>query len=207
MRVSEAQIRLYQDEMERVKAEFANYADDYLARGKDLGLFKYQMQQGLKSYYIRIALIAKGQKKFTKLDKKDLQRFLGMIYGYLDGFIADLGNYKALASDQGVVSRASSYGYGWGVFSRYTIPGELADMLPDLPGVSCMGGEACGCWLEYDADEEGYHVYWYVTPLKNHCPVCADLTIEWSPLTISREELVEEWGDEILDENGEIIEF
>jgi len=207
VRVSKAQVALYQQEQARVKPIFEKLAQDHLSGSLSLSDFKSRMQDELKRYYIRVALIAKGEREFTARDKEDLQKFLALIYSYLDGFVGDLRGYKALASDQGVISRASSYGVGWGVFSRYSIPGELADMLPHLPGISCMGNGDCGCILEFDRDENGYHVYWIVSAFKEHCPVCADLAVEWSPLTITYEEIIEEYGEDVLNEDGELIEF
>ena len=209
MRVSDAQVELYNEEQSRVEEEFHSYARAYLDGQISLEDFERSMREGLKQYYIRIALIAKGQNSFRERDRQDVARFLAMIYGYLDGFILDLREYgqKVLASDQGVIHRAGTYGYGWGVFSRFTIPGELADLLPSLPGLSCLGGEACGCFLEFDSDEDGYYVYWYVNLFKQNCIICLDHAAEWSPLFISREEIVAEYGEEVLDENGEFVEF
>jgi hypothetical protein len=206
-RVSKSQVTLYQEEQSKVKAKFEGLAQSYLSKATSLSGFKSGMQEEIKKFYIRTALIAKGKHKFTDLDRKDLQKFLGKIYGYLDKFVVALGNYKDLASDQGVISRASSYGVGWGVFSRYSIPAQLADMLPSLPGVSCLGNGDCGCILEYDSDSDGYNVYWIPNPFKEHCVVCADLAVEWSPYKISYEDIAGEWGDTVFDEDGEFVEF
>ncbi len=205
-RASEVQIQLYEEERRRSQKLFAEHAQGYLD-GESLSTFKQKMQQDIKTFYIRTALIAKGKAAFTERDRRDLQRFLALKYQYLDGFVEALAYYKELQSDQGVTARAASYGWGWGVFSRYTLPGELADMLPDLPGTSCLGGESCGCFLEFEFVDGEYHVYWYVNGIKEHCPVCIDLSIDWSPYIITKEELVQEYGDEVVGEDGELIEF
>ncbi len=205
--VTKAQVALYDKEQAKIKPTLEKFAQDYLTSTLTLLAFKASMQKQIKQFYIRTALIAKGKHKFTQRDKADLQKFLGLMYGYLDGFVKDLGEYKALVSDQGVVSRASSYGVGWGVFSRFSIPGELADMLPDLPGISCLGNGDCGCILEYDSDEEGYNIYWVPNPFKEHCVICADLAIEWDPYKISFDELEAEYGGDIFNEEGDFIEF
>lgn len=208
IRVSESRIKIYQQEEDAARTHFATYAQEFLD-GSTLENFQQKMQRELKSFYIRTALLAKGQEPFTNRDKTDLARFLGMAYGYLDEFVGELQEYKnkALASDQGVIHRSSSYGYGWGVFSRFTLPGELADILPELPGLSCLGGEKCGCILEYDFDGHEYHVYWYVNPFKAHCVICADLAIEWDPYVVTIEDLIDEYGDEVLDADGNFVEF
>jgi len=205
-RVSDAQIKLYEEERQRSQKVFADHAQGFL-NGESLSTFKSKMQRDIKTFYIRTALIAKGKNEFTERDRYDLQRFLALKYQYLNGFVLALESYKELRTDQGVTARAASYGWGWGVFSRYTLPGELADLLPDLPGTSCLGGESCGCFLEYEFVDGEYHVYWYVNGIKEHCPICIDLSIDWSPYIITKEELVEEYGDEVLDEDGEFIEF
>lgn len=208
-RVTKAQITLYEQERDKFKADLETLAKKYVSGKRTLAAFEKAMREGLKRFYIRVALIAKGKHKFSDKDRGDLQKFLGLIYSYLDDFIDDLDLYsrKELATDQGVISRASSYGVGWGVFSRFTIPGELADMLPFLPGISCMGDGDCGCILEYDNDEEGYNVYWVRNPFKESCVVCLDLSVEWSPYKISYQELEEEFGEDIFDEGGGFIEF
>lgn len=197
--VSKTQIELYQQEMELARTHFATYAQEYVD-GSSLISFREKMQRELKRYLIRLALIAKGKKDLTDLDKKDLSRFLAMSYAYLDGFMQDVEEYsnKALASDEGIISRAASYGFGWGVFSRFTIPGEIADLLPDLPGLSCLGGEACGCWLEWEIDEEGNAlVWWHVNLIKQNCVVCLGLEVDWDPYVITYDELVAEYGEDL----------
>lgn len=206
-RVTKAQVRLYEQERDKFKLTLEDLANKYLANRSKLSSFKTDMQAQLKRYQIRVALIAKGKHKFTKRDQTDLQRFLGQTYKYLDGFVEDLSQYKGLVTDQGVISRASSYGVGWGVFSRFSIPGELADILPALPGVSCLGDGDCGCVLEYDNDEEGFNIYWIPNPFKEHCVLCLDNSVEWSPYKVSYDELQAEYGSEVLDENGDFVEF
>lgn len=190
-RVQQSQIDLYVEEETRARSVMEGYAKDHLSGILNLSAFRTRMREEIKRFFIRTALIAKGEQEFTNKDRRDLSRFVVMNYDYLDGFIADIENYnsKDLATDQGVVHRAGSYGYGWGAFSRFTIPGELADMLEFLPGLSCLGGEKCGCLLEYDFDGQVYKVWWYVNPFKQHCVICADLAIEWNPLEISVEDI------------------
>jgi len=196
-RISKSQVTLYEREQGIVKLVLEDIAKEYLKGQLSLSAFKEKMQSQLKRFYIRVALIAKGKKELTQRDREDLRKFLGLTYNYLDGFVKDLGEYKTIASDQGVISRSSSYGVGWGIFSRFYLPGELADMLPALPGISCLGNGDCGCILEYDSDEEGYNIYWIVSPFKEHCPVCIEYAIEWSPFKISFEEIQEEYGEDI----------
>lgn|SRR5512139_987606 len=196
-RVSKAQVTLYEQDRDRVKLDLERLANGYLSGNLSLSGFKEEMQDRLKQYYIRVALIAKGAHPFTRKDREDLQKFLGLIYGFLDGFVEDLGNYKVLATDQGVISRATSYGVGWGVFSRFSLPGPIADMLPSLPGISCLGDGDCGCILEWEVVDDAVYIYWIVNPFKQHCPVCADNGIEWGPYEILLEELdIEEWDEE-----------
>lgn len=188
-RVSDTQVEIYEEVREETKKRFERFAVDWL-NDRDYNSFKKKMQDELKSFYIRTALIAKGEEELTDSDRLDISRFLANVYEYLDGFIEDLKEYKkALATDQGVISRTSSYGLGWGVFSRFSIPEELARVLPHLPGISCLGNGDCGCILEWDVSEDGVEVYWLVNPFKQHCIICADLGIDWNPLVIPIEEL------------------
>lgn len=199
---SKANMRLYEKEQAKVSDEFRQLGMS-LATGKiSRTKFKKQMQDGLKKYYIRIALLGKGGRKLTKQDRADLSRFLSKAYQYLDGFLGDLKSYKANLSEAQVSSRAASYAGGWGVYTRFTIPSVIADMLPALPGVDCLGGALCGCWLEWSMSGQTIEVYWLLNLSKEHCVLCVSYAADWQPLELElpdREEFNEEDWEDMLD--------
>lgn len=191
--------QLFEKEHARVANEFRQLGVSLTERKISRAKFQKQMQEGLKKYYIRTALLGKGGRKLTKRDRADLSRFLSVAYRYLDRFVGDLKSYKAKKSDVQIQAQAASYAGGWGVFTRFTIPAVIADMLPALPGVDCLGGALCGCWLEWSMSGQTIQVWWQLNLSKEHCVLCVDYAAKWRPLELElpdREEFDEEdWED------------
>lgn len=184
--ISPARLKEYDRERnERIK-EFASMADLYVSGAMPLSMYKAGMQASLKEYYIRVALLAKGGRNLTTRDRQDVGKFLAFTYDYLDGFSDVL---RKDISDPQALARSSSYANAWGVYTRFSIPAALADVLPALPGIDCLGGFKCGCWLEWSASGSAVEVYWHVNPVKKHCFLCLDFAVEWSPLMIPIEDM------------------
>lgn len=173
--------------------ELATLADLWLSDRVSTQQFREGMVDSLKQYYIQLALVAKGGRPLIARDRIDIGRFLSLQSSYLQGFATDLDIYRQtrekIASDQGVLDRSTRYSHGWGVFTRFGLPAALADALPALPGIDCLGGMLCGCWLEWTTYDDGVEVYWYVNGIKEHCALCAGFDAEWSPLFIPIEDL------------------
>lgn len=185
------QRKVYTQMKNSQESEFARLTDGYL-HGMYTDTIHDAFKQELKNYYLRLALIAKGGRALTTKDKADMGVLLAKSYDYLDGFISDLTDYKAknkIATDQGAISRGASYDRGWHVFSRYSIPGAIADALPALPGLDCLGGALCGCFLEWDVTADTVEVWWRLSPIKIHCVLCSDFAVEWDPYEIPLDEL------------------
>lgn len=196
---SSSAMRLYGKEQEQMREQFRKWGDSLAAGKLTRARFKKLMQTSLKKYFIRLALLGKGGREFTARDRSDLSRFLRQRYDYLDGFLGDLKGYKAKFSEAQVGARAASYANGWGVFTRFTIPAVIADMLPALPGVDCLGGALCGCWLEWSISGNTIEVRWFLNISKEHCVNCVSYAAEWQPLELElpdQEDLEEEdWLD------------
>lgn len=196
---TESRRAIYEElETEREK-EFRAIADAFTASG-NLKLFKEGMRQGLKEHYIQTALVAKGGRLLTARDRQDLGLMLAATYDYLDGFTKELGKQKALSVAQSV-ARAGSYAAAWGVFTRFGLPAALAEALPALPGIDCLGAMRCGCWLEWEVGNKSVDVYWHINPIKEHCVLCLDFTAEWNPLTLEIQDL----NSELLDEEKDFF--
>lgn len=182
--------RLYDQQHKDQVKELMSLADLYVSGTAGVGKFKSAVQASLKSYYIRLALIAKGGRALTDKDKTDLGLLLATSYDYLEGFSTALeDNYPAEMSSAQALARSGSYANAWGVYTRFALPGALADALPALPGIDCLGGMKCGCWLEWSASVDFVEVYWHINPVKEHCVLCMDFTASWNPLVIDIGEL------------------
>jgi hypothetical protein len=196
---AKARIQLYDKEQLKRADQYSQWASDLISKKLKRSKFKKLMQDDLKRYYIQTALLGKNGRSLTARDRKDISRFLSQAYQYLNGFYNDLKGYKAKISEAQITARAASYSNSWGVFSRFTIPAVIADMLPALPGVDCLGGANCGCWLEWSVSGQVVEVRWFLTAFKEHCVNCMAFAAEWQPLELelpSQEEMDEEdWVD------------
>jgi hypothetical protein len=189
--LTEYQLQLYTQKHNRYESEFARIVDNYL-KGGSLSTMKSAFKLELRSYYIQLALLAKGGRSLTPQDKTDLGILLAKSYDFLDGFVVDLEKYngsKALATDEGAIGRGARYSNAWHVYSRYSIPAALADVLPALPGQDCLGMSLCGCWLEWGKVGNVIEVYWRINPIKEHCVLCVDYTTKWDPYEVDITEL------------------
>ena len=123
------------------------------------------MQQGLKEYYIWLALLARDDLSDEVID--EIVYALALEYAFLAGFIDDLRNKEI--SDRYILWRAGIYSFAWDRFNRFTIPDELAQELPAMPGIDCLGGGACGCQWTWEQVGNEIHAYWLLSPYKKHC--------------------------------------
>lgn len=180
---SKARMKLYEKEHASRANRYGAWAQDLIDHKISRAKFKKFMKADLKSSQIRVALLGNGGKKLTTRGRKDLSKFLAQSYSYLDGFISDLTRFKDL-SDAQTVARARSYANDWGVFTRYTVPAVLADLLPALPGIDCLGQALCGCWLEWSVTDNVAEVRWFLLAGKEHCVNCVSFAAEWTPLEV-----------------------
>lgn len=168
---------LYEQERLFTSSLLRMLAADYLIV-HDVHLFMQNMREALQEYYVRLALIA-SQGEVNSWN--DAELLLGRQYDFLDEFANDLLDGDELSSEQ-ILARASRYSYAWSVFARYTLPDEVADILPAMPGVDCLGLDACGCWWEFEITRSGYlYAWWRVNLSKEHCPICMDYGMTYSP--------------------------
>jgi hypothetical protein len=189
--LTEFQRQFYDQEHAKQQTELASLADLVMSDRITTDSFKEAALDSLKQYYIRLALVAKGGRELIARDRVDIGRFLAFQSGYLDEFADELADYKkvsaqskVLASSQGVLSRASLYANAWSLYSRYSIPASLADALPALPGIDCLGGALCGCFLIWAVVGDAVEVYWEINPSKENCVLCSDFKVEWDPYTV-----------------------
>lgn len=199
--LSQYQRQFYERARDQQAKELAALTDLRLSKRLTAAAHKEAMLDSMKQYYIQLALVAKGGRSLTSRDKRDVGRFLVTQRPYLEKFSTDIDHFlsKEIQSIQGALSRSSSYANAWGVFTRFSIPAALADALPALPGIDCLGGMLCGCWLEWSTFDHAVEVYWHVNGVKEHCALCAQFEVEWSPLSIPIEELDSELFDEESD--------
>jgi hypothetical protein len=182
--------RLYEKERTAQVQEAMSLVDLYLSGASSLSKYKSAMQASLKGYYIRQALVAKGGRPLTQKDKSDIGLMLATSYDYLEGFTTALeDDYPEKMSSAQALARSGSYANAWGVYTRFALPGALADALPALPGIDCLGGMRCGCWLDWSATDTAVEVYWNINPVKENCVLCLDFTASWNPLVIDLSDL------------------
>lgn len=189
--LSKYQQRLYdrwhEEEANSLRAVADLFVSDVIGQDQ----FKEAMLDSLKQYYIRLALTAKGR-ALTPRDKSDLGILLAQQNDFLVGFMQDAQEYKTggfeptehFATPAGLIGRAAKYANAWTVYSRYSIPASLADLLPGLPGVDCLGGALCGCFLVWAVAGDAVEVYWEINHFKEHCVLCADFNLTWSPYVV-----------------------
>ena len=195
--ISEFQRQFYDQSHTEMVLHLSGIADLFLSSHLNRSGFQEAMLESLKQYYIRLALVAKGGRSLTDTDISDLGLFLALQQDFLSNFSNDIQEFvdgdqtgtAAFATAAGVFHRSSLYANAWSVYSRYLIPASLADVLPALPGIDCLGGPACGCFLIWDVAGDSVEVLWKTTPGKETCVLCEDFAISWNPLVIPLDEL------------------
>lgn len=177
----------YENESEKAKRRFELIALAYIAGRLTLNQFNQQMRDGLQEHFTALMLLAMGSGRTpTTRDLELLNRFLQREYQFLDGFIADLEAGRM--TDNRTVYRAGLYGYNRHTYVAYTVPTDIASLMPFLPGEDCLGDGLCGCHLEIEFDTDGTaYVTWVLDPAKESCEVCIGHTIE-SPFIFTREQ-------------------
>lgn len=188
---------LYEQERLFTSSKLRMLAADYLVV-RDIHAFVRNMREALRDYYVRLALIA-SQGEVNSWN--DAELLLGRQYDFLDEFANDLLSGDEFSSEQ-ILARASRYSYAWSVFARYTLPDEIADILPAMPGVDCLGLDACGCWWEFEITRSGYlYAWWRVNLSKEHCPICMDYGVTYSPFIAILPDVEVAEGEELDDED------
>lgn len=146
-----------------------------------------QFRVGLKDVFVRYMLLGLEGRTPTDKDLQLLEKLLQTRYQYLDGFIADLKDGNL--SQQMAVWRAGLYGFARASYIGFTIPIDLAALMPVLPSDDCKGGSLCGCFLTVEEDDENYYVIWNLDPAKEHCDICFEHATVDSPFTFAKADL------------------
>jgi hypothetical protein len=194
--VNEFQRNWYDQESTQQAEELQSLAGLMIEGRLTRSKFEDAFLDSLRQYYIRLALVAKGGRSLTSRDRSDIGKFLSIQKNkHLSKFATDLEEFrlsgsKVVRSAGQALGRSASYANAWGVWSRFALPSVLADALPALPGIDCLGGMRCGCWLEWDYDPGwGVDVFWHVNPFKETCILCAGFDADWSPYHVPLEDL------------------
>lgn len=165
---------------------FQHLVELYYAHEISIDMLRQRFQQALDDHYLRMMLLALDREP-TQRDIDVLQRRLDKEYEYLNGFVEDIRTGRT--TQQRALWRAGLYGFARAAYINFTIPQDVADLMPVLPGDDCLGGSYCGCGLQLEVDDDGTHyVYWQLDPLKESCPVCIAHAIE-SPFVFTAEEV------------------
>lgn len=153
----------------------------------DIDEFESRFKSGLEEHYARLMLLALGTtREVTENDLDVLKKRLEKDFDYLDGFVEDISTGRMTQSR--ALWRAGLYGFARGAYVNFTIPPDVVELMPVLPGDDCLGGSLCGCHLEVEYDSNTVYVYWLLDPTKESCGVCIAHAIE-SPFTFSIEDL------------------
>jgi len=167
----------YEQLCEEQATKFREYVALFFAGMLTLSTLRQRMESGLQSHFISLMYLGLNGRSLTSRDLAWLQARLDREYTqYLDGFMEDLRNGST--SEARAIWRAGLYGYSRDVYIRYTIPADVADFMPVLPGDDCLGGDLCRCHLEVEVYENDVFVYWIVDPAAESCEVCLSHAIE-----------------------------
>lgn len=132
--------------------------------------FEDQFSRALENHYGRLMLLALGRAPTpdelawlnTRISQEQNQ--------YLFRFFSDI--QSGLYSDDRLLWRAGQYAWARDVYVRYTIPFDVATMMPVLPGEDCLGRSRCRCWLTVNETADSYEVTWHLDPGSHNCEIC-----------------------------------
>lgn len=178
----------YEEAVEEGSAAFQKLVLLFYAGTITLLEFESRFKQTLQDHYLRMMILGLGDSREpTERDLAWLQGRIEREYEYLDGFIAELRSGKY--SEKKALWRAGMYGFARAAYVNFTVPADVASLMPSLPGDLCYGGSLCGCSLQVEHDSDGNaYVYWLLDPVKESCPACIALAVD-SPYIFTREEL------------------
>jgi len=132
------------------------------------GEFEDQFTSALEDHYGRLMLLGLGRMP----DAQELAWLNGRLRSeqdtFLSGFYADLDT----GSQARLLWRAGQYAWARDVYVRYTVPFDVATMMPFLPGEDCLGRDRCRCWLTVNETEDSYEVTWHLDSGSHNCEVC-----------------------------------
>lgn len=152
----------------------------FLAGAITLAVLHTRMRDVVRDINIRMMLLALGAKTPTAADLAFLESKIAEQYKFLEGFIDDI-LLKRL-SDERMLWRAGLYAAPRSSFVAYTIPLDVAMMMPVLPGDDCLGN--CHCFLEVEDSRTRIVVHWILDPSVENCVVCIEHATE-SPFVFS----------------------
>lgn len=157
----------------------------FVAGSLTLGSFIRELRSATSDHYVDLMLIALQDRELLDQDLEDLNVFINGTMGLIDGFEEKLEEEVDDLSEDYIVWRAGLYTFARHLFVRYSVPADIYYMLPEFPGISCLGDGACGCSLAVEPNPDGsVDVYWLINPAKESCVVCLDLNARWQPFTV-----------------------
>lgn len=165
----------YEQESEKAGDRFEELVLLLFAGTITLEQFRGEMQTGIQDYLIALMLLALGKDNPTDKDLAWLDEQVDKQYEYLEGFITAL---VAGMTVERAIWRARLYGWNRPTFVFFSLPYDVATLMPVLPGEDCLGGDRCRCHLEVEEDAHTIYVYWVLDPAAESCEVCIAHAIE-----------------------------
>lgn len=179
----------YEEAVDDAREDFEDYAREYIDGEISLDEFRGKMRDRIRDLYILLALLGAGGTLDSDREVADLEAMIDDVYGMLDDLILTLEEEGDSLSDRYVIWRAGIFSMARPGFVRFLTPVELWDVLPEHPGISCLGDGACQCSLEWETMDNGdIAVYWLLGPAE-HCAVCISLAVDWQPYIVHAEDI------------------
>jgi len=163
---------------------FKSLVTAYFAGRLTKSAFESTFKESISTHFVRLMDSALGRDP-TQKELDMLNRFLTRETQYFDGFMRDIEGM----TEGRAAWRAGLYGYSRHVYTAYTIPIDVVELMPYLPGEDCLGGDLCHCSLDvqYNSDGDAL-VYWQLDPGSESCEVCITHALE-SPFVFVAAEL------------------
>jgi len=149
-----------------------------------LSQLRQLMFDEMRIQYTQLVLLGIDEgrgREFDDFDLDWLDGYLSRQEQYLDGFMRDLATDTS--SKDRYLWRAGLYAAARPAYIHGTVPQDVSEMMPVLPGDDCYG--VCACWLDVEEDEDNYYVYWMLNPHAESCPVCIAHAME-SPFVFEK---------------------
>jgi len=157
------------------------------ARGEiSADAFRAGMREAIRNVHGSQYILGRGGlDAMAASDVRTLGGLLRTQYGYLDGFVRDLGAGRL--SDAQAEARAAMYaGHGVGSFERGVAAAwGLHGLLPEYPGERCLGLSACRCSWSFRETEQEIECTWR-TGGSDPCVVCQGNADRYRPYAVPK---------------------
>lgn len=163
----------YDEVSDDASRAFILLVEAYLAGEIAREAFERNFRQTIYGYLIALANIS-IKREFTDQEIALLEKFNEQQNAYFDGFLEDIDEMTPARA----AWRAGLYGYSRHVYVAFSIPINIAELMPYLPGEDCLGGDLCHCSLEVQKDKDKILVYWVLDPASESCEVCISHALE-----------------------------